>query len=193
MKHSFLEKSFFEEHTLDVAEHLIGCYLIRSIGQDEMVLRITETEAYRGADDPASHAHRGPTPRNQIMFGEPGRIYVYLSYGIHYCMNMVTEPQGQPGAVLIRGAQCVQGAEYIRRRRPGVKEALWLNGPGKLTRALDIDLTFNGYDLYADDPNPNDNGTISLLSGEKDNLTIHKTPRIGISRGQEFLWRFIAE
>lgn len=119
-----LKKDFFTRPTLEVAEGLLGKYLVRQIGKERLGFRITETEAYDGFKDKASHASRGKTQRNEIMFGPGGYFYVYLVYGMHYMLNTVTGPEGYPAAVLIRG---VEG----------------FNGPGKLTRKLKIDLSFN--------------------------------------------------
>jgi DNA-3-methyladenine glycosylase len=178
-----LGPDFYEQHTLDVAEQLIGCYLIRTVDTKQIVVQINETEAYRGADDPASHAHRGVTPRNEPMFNRAGRIYMYLSYGMHHCMNIVTEPEGQPGAVLLRGAAPIEGIEWIRQNRPGVADRLQLNGPGKLTKALNIDLSFNRYNLCTGSP------SIMIIPGHLPSET-KRTERIGISKGRSLLWRF---
>ncbi|ANE45138.1 DNA-3-methyladenine glycosylase [Paenibacillus swuensis] len=186
-----MERAFYERHTVTVAQDLIGCLLIRRgfSGLEDIVVRITETEAYRGADDPASHAHRGVTPRNRLMFGQAGHLYVYLSYGMHYCMNIVTEGEGEPGAVLLRGAEVVQGLELVRANRPGVRDAQLLNGPGKLTKGLALDLAYNGYDVCGGFGG----GELELLpppTGMRP-LPLKETGRIGISKGQAMPWRFV--
>lgn len=180
-----LKRSFFEMDTVTVAQSLIGCKLVRRVGDMEAVAIITETEAYKGAEDPASHAHRGVTPRNKIMFGPPGRLYVYFSYGMHHCMNVVTETDGIPGAVLLRAAQPVSGQDFIRSNRPKAAPAQWMNGPGKLAQAMSINLTFNNLDLT--DPDQT-----SFFLEEGSPLPYQATPRIGISKGTELLWRFVA-
>jgi DNA-3-methyladenine glycosylase len=178
-----LDRTFFEQHTAEVAEYLIGCLLIRQIGGQTVIARITETEAYRGADDPASHAYRGMTPRNAPMFHEAGRLYVYLSYGIHHCINIVTERNGSAGAVLLRAAIPAQGIEVCRANRPGVTDKLLMNGPGKLAKALGVDLSMNGYDMLQ-------TGSIFAVADRTFVPPIGHSQRIGISKGKELPWRF---
>ncbi len=140
-------------------------------------MRITETEAYKGSEDPASHAYRSMTPRNRLMFGEAGFLYVYFIYGMHYCMNVVAHPPGGVGAVLIRGAQAVEGLELIRLNRPGVGDRLLLNGPAKLTSALSVDGGFNGHNLL-----DNPGGLLGLQQKERQ-LEVRQTPRIALRPG----------
>lgn len=182
-----MNRNFFEQNTVTVAEQLVGCLIARKIHGTTILVRITETEAYRGQDDPASHAFPGITGRNRVMFGTPGHLYVYLSYGIHSCMNVVTEPQGVPGAVLLRAAEPVEGLSLIRTFRPGIPDKHLLNGPGKLTKGLSIGLDFNGYDLF-----PGESADLLLLPKNRQ-VPIKRTERIGISKGKEKLWRFVAE
>ena len=181
-----MNREFFHVDTLTAAERLIGCDLVRIIDGREVIVRITETEAYKGKDDPASHAYRGMTPRNQVMFGKPGRLYIYLSYGMHYCMNIVTEAEGVPGAVLIRGAVPLKGIDVIRERRNHAPDRQLLNGPGKLTQGLALDLSWNGYDLCAQQDGP-----LQIHPGVR--LPFRRTKRIGISRATDYLWRFVAD
>lgn len=178
--------SFFERDTVEVAKDLLGCRLVRRMNGGEAVVTIAETEAYKGTEDPASHARRGVTPRNRIMFGRAGLLYVYFSYGMHHCMNIVTEAEGTPGAVLIRGAIPVSGTELLRRNRPGIPDKQLLNGPGKLTQALGIDLTLNGTDLLQQDSGP-----LWVLEREGPPPAFKATPRIGISKAKELEWRFV--
>lgn len=131
-----------------MARDLLGKVIVRRVPEGVTEGRIVETEAYLGPGDPASHAHRGPTPRSSIMFGPPGRAYVYLNYGMYHLLNMVTQPEGQAGAVLIRAIEPVGGAQLMaeRRGRPvGSPEVS--NGPGKLTIALSVTTADNGADL----------------------------------------------
>jgi DNA-3-methyladenine glycosylase len=153
-----LGRDFYERPTTNVARELLGKLLVRShAGRPPQVARIVEVEAYLGERDAASHARRGPTPRAAIMFGPPGFLYVYLIYGMHHCMNFVTETDGVAGAVLIRAAAPITGFDDAppgRRNRP-------LTGPGKLCAALSITRMLNGHDLtgaqelfVADDGSP---------------------------------------
>lgn len=143
-----LPRSWFARPTVTVARELIGCALTVDGGTpDEVVVLIVETEAYLGTRDPASHAYRGPTPRAAIMFGEPGRLYVYLSYGVHHCANLVTESAGTAGAVLLRAAAVERGEDVARQRRGVVAGGpALLRGPGNLCRALGLTLLDNGTD-----------------------------------------------
>ncbi|MBC8133489.1 MAG: DNA-3-methyladenine glycosylase, partial [Deltaproteobacteria bacterium] len=138
-----LPRSFYERATIDVARDLLGKLLVQP-GRPTRVARIVEVEAYLGERDSASHARRGPTPRASIMFGPPGFLYVYLVYGIHHCMNIVTEADGTAGAVLIRGAEPIAGFEA--NSREGTQERL-LTGPGKVCAGLGITRKHNGLDL----------------------------------------------
>jgi DNA-3-methyladenine glycosylase len=161
-------EEFYARSTLKVAKDLLGCHLHRRLPTGEVLsAEITEVEAYT-ADDPACHAFKGKTKRTEVMFGPPGRAYVYFIYGMYYCLNVVTEPEGVPGAVLIRG---VQGTG--------------LNGPGKICKHWQIDRQLNGVSLIQPD---------SLLWISKRSLNlkpkIKASSRIGISQAQERLWRF---
>jgi DNA-3-methyladenine glycosylase len=181
-----MERAFLEQDTLRVAEQLIGCYLVRQTEHGLIRVQITETEAYKGGEDPASHAYRGITPRTRVMFEEVGHLYVYFIYGMHFCMNVVAHRPGTVGAVLLRAAKPIEGIELIRANRPGVPDKTLLNGPAKLTQGLSITKDFYGYDLI-NDPDHH----FALL--QKDNtLPTKKTPRIGISSGNDLLWRFVA-
>jgi DNA-3-methyladenine glycosylase len=113
-----LIKSFLEQDPVEAAEQLLGSHLIRKTPQGNIRLMITETEAYKGEEDPASHAYRGLTPRNKLMFGEAGMLYVYFIYGMHYCMNIVAHRQGGVGAILLRAGEALEGLDIIRTNRP---------------------------------------------------------------------------
>lgn len=156
---------FYNRHVVEVAQDLIGKRLVW--GDFEGI--ITETEAYRGLDDAASHAARGSTTRSSIMFGPPGHVYVYLIYGMYHCLNIVTEEPGQPSAVLIRGIQSMD---------------MHLNGPGKICRHLGIDRSHNHLNLST-------HGTCYLTQGITP-LQYEVTPRIGIKKAADKLWRFKA-
>ncbi|WP_052339541.1 DNA-3-methyladenine glycosylase [Gorillibacterium massiliense] len=186
-----LQRSFFARDTVLVAQELIGCVFVRKpFGDDGPIIavRLTETEAYRGTDDPASHAYRGRTPRNAPMFGAAGQLYVYFIYGMHCCVNVVTGESGIPGAVLLRGAEPVSGLDQIHANRPGVSDKILLNGPGKLTKGLGIAMAHNEYKLPF-----SGSGEIELHAPDTPPPPFRCTSRIGISRGQELLWRFVAD
>ena len=143
---------------------------------------IVETEAYR-PEDPACHAYNGPTMRNRTIFGAPGLAYVYLSYGIHYLLNVVCEEEGVGSAVLIRALSPLEGKELMAHRR-GRSTSL-CNGPGKLTQALGVDLAYDGHDLTG--------GRLTLSWGEPPEGEILSTTRIGISRGMDLPWRYLIQ
>lgn len=181
-----MRRTFLAQDTLLVAEQLIGCYLVRRTEKGVIRVQITETEAYKGPDDPASHAYRGMTPRTRVMFGEVGHLYVYFIYGMHFCMNVVAHEPGAVGAVLLRGARPVEGIALIRANRANAPDKNLMNGPAKLTQALQITKQFYGYDLIAD---PDE----QLALQQKDReIPIHQTTRIGITAGKELPWRFVA-
>lgn len=142
-----LPAAFYDRDPVSVAQALLGILLVRQYAGNLLVGRIVETEAYLAADDPASHAYRGPTPRNAAMFGPPGRAYVYFIYGRYYCVNMVTEGQGRGSAVLIRALEPLSGLAHMRALRPASRPHTLTNGPGKLCQALAIDRTLDAWDV----------------------------------------------
>jgi DNA-3-methyladenine glycosylase len=178
-----LPRAFYARHATRVARDLLGRLLVRVRDGEHLVARILEVEAYRGADDPASHAHRGRTPRNAVMFGPPGHAYVYFTYGMHHCLNLVCEPEGRPAAVLLRALEPVAGLARMRSLRGGVADLRLLRGPGCLARGLAISLADNGADLtrgalfVADVP--------AVRGGP-----VHTGSRVGIRHGRERSWRF---
>lgn len=197
-----LGMDFFHRDTVTVAQDLLGRYLVREDGGCRMVCRITETEAYVGAVDKACHAYGGRrTPRTETLYAAPGTAYVYLIYGMHCCLNLVTEREGAAAAVLIRGCQPVSGVEAISRRRFGAATAEltpyqrknFMNGPGKLCKGLSIDRSLNGLPcgssalcVAADIPE------LSLAARPRE-LPFHTGKRIGIDYAEEaidFPWRF---
>jgi DNA-3-methyladenine glycosylase len=148
-----LPRSFYFHDTVSVARALLGCVLWRRLDHGELLAaRIVEAEAYLGANDLASHARRGlRSPRNESMYLEGGHAYVYFTYGMHWCMNVVTQEEGLAEAVLLRGAEPLRGVEIIRERRPKAKRDFDLmNGPGKICAALDIDKRLDGESLRGD-------------------------------------------
>jgi DNA-3-methyladenine glycosylase len=168
-----------------VARALLGCWVVTDRPEGRVALRLTEVEAYSGqGEDPASHAHRGPTPRAAIMFGPPGRLYVYFSYGVHWCANVVVGPPGRGSAVLLRAGEVVVGESLARTRRPAARSARDLaRGPARLTQALGIGPDDRGADLL--DPS----STVRLHRGTAPG-PVSTGPRVGISLAQELPWRF---
>jgi len=178
-----LSKEFYARDTVKVANDILGKQLVRVRGRARMTGRIVEVEAYRGSDDPASHAFRGPTPRNAPMFGEPGHAYIYFTYGNHYCLNVTTQVSGMPGAVLIRAIEPLEGVSVMRRLRPNVPELALTNGPGKLTKALGIDKSLNEVDMTRFGP-------LFIADAGEERFEIARSARIGIRVGKDRLWRF---
>jgi DNA-3-methyladenine glycosylase len=178
-----LGASFYRQPTGIVAKGLLGKYLVRSLDGVALIGRIVETEAYYYRDDPACHAYKGKTKRNEVMFGSCGRAYVYFTYGNHYLLNVVTNKVGHGEAALIRALEPVEGLDVMRRNRGCDNEIGLTNGPGKLAQALAIDLKFNGCDLRASD----------LIIARREllqNFRIGRSRRIGISDGKELLERY---
>jgi DNA-3-methyladenine glycosylase len=178
-----LSREFFARDTVKVAKDLLGKQLVRVKDGARMTGRIVEAEAYRGSEDPASHAFRGPTPRNAPMFGEPGHAYVYFTYGNHYLLNATTEVSGKPGAVLIRAIEPLKGLSVMKKLRPSVPELALTNGPGKLTKALGIDKALNKVDMTK-------LGPLFIVDAEDAAFEIARSARIGIGEGKDRLWRF---
>lgn len=174
------DQAFFDRPVLEVAEDLIGAELVVDGARR---VRIVETEAYAGEDDPASHAGRGPTPRSRIMFGPAGHAYVYLIYGVHHCLNLVTGTAGEAGAVLLRAAEPLDGVA----ERAGLAREQICAGPGRLCRALGIDLGWNGLAVARDLPGPD---RLRIGPGRPAER-IDRTPRIGVRRAAHRRWRFV--
>ena len=179
-----LRRSFYDRDALVVARAVLGRLLVRESPAGLVSGRIVEAEAYRGALDPASHAYRGRTPRNASMFGAPGHAYVYFTYGMHHCLNLVTGAVGRASAVLIRALEPVEGIEVMRARR-GVRETSRLaRGPGNVARALDLTRAQDGLDLTA--------GPLWLSDrpAERGGFRIARGPRIGIRVAADRAWRY---
>lgn len=150
-----------------------------------MTVRLTEVEAYAGQDDPGSHAFRGRTPRNAVMFGPAGHAYVYFTYGMHWCLNVVTGPDGVASAVLLRAGAVVEGLSVARGRRAGAGDRDLCRGPARLTRTLGLTGEHDGVDLL-DPVSP-----VVLLPGvPPDPGQVRTGPRVGVSAGADVPWRF---
>lgn len=179
-------RDFFARNALDVAPELLGCLLTTRLEQGTVTVRITEVEAYAGALDPASHAYRGRTARNAVMFGPPGYAYVYFIYGMHYAVNVVCAPDGVSEAVLVRAGEVVDGFELARARRPATRgDADLARGPGRLASAIGLTRELDGADLC--EPL----GPLTLELGKPvDAALIRSGPRVGISHAADLPWRF---
>jgi len=175
-----LPRRFYKRPTIQVARELLGKILVHGNAEGMIV----ETEAYLGGDDLASHSAIGITDRTRVIFGPPGHAYVYLSYGIHECLNIVAEPEGVPGCVLIRALEPVAGLEEMRSRRPGARTNRDLtSGPGKLTRAMAVTRANNGADVTR--------GNLTVRAPEHaHDIEIVVGPRIGITKCAELPLRF---
>lgn len=188
-----INRDFLARPVLEVAPALLGAL----VHHDGVTLRLTEVEAYAGPLDPGSHAYRGPTPRTQVMFGPPGHLYVYRSYGVHWCVNVVTGEDGTASAVLLRAAEVVDGLDLARERRQvGVATKVvdrdLARGPGRLTKALGLGAPHDGVDLFA----PGAEVELRRGSGPATGAAgvVRTGPRVGVSGeggdGARFPWRF---
>jgi DNA-3-methyladenine glycosylase len=181
-----IPRSFYEQNTLDVARQLLGKYLVRQHIDGATTGRIVETEAYMGPDDKACHASRGRTPRTEIMFGPAGHAYVYLIYGFHCMLNIVTEAMDFPAAVLIRAVEPSAGIDLMQARRRTRQLRGLASGPGKLCQAFAIDRTLNGSDLCGD--------VIYVEDRGEPVPRVVTTPRIGVDYAGKWTrkpWRFL--
>jgi len=194
-----IPREFFDRPSQEVAPDLLGCVLEHETAEGLVAVELTEVEAYAGETDPASHSYRGRTARNGVMFGPPGYAYVYFTYGMHFCVNVVCMPAGIPRAVLLRAGRVTAGEDLARRRRArwrseASQESILpardlARGPARLCQALAIDRTQNGLDvcsadgelrLRPADPGLRANGAIEVAVG----------PRVGVSAAADVPWRF---
>jgi DNA-3-methyladenine glycosylase len=173
---------FLDRPAAEVAPRLLGCLLVRELQGRTLIGRIVETEAY-DQTDAASHSHKGRTPRTEIMFGPSGYLYVYFTYGMHYCMNVVCGPEGEGAAVLIRAVEPLEGLDVMTENRGGRKSADLTNGPAKVCQAFAIRKNWNGHDLHQEPFQ-----LITQLPVVPDNIV--QTTRIGISQAADVPWRF---
>lgn len=165
---------------IEVAPRLLGAV----IRHGEVAVRLSEVEAYAGPDDPGSHAYRGPTPRNRVMFGPAGHLYCYFTYGMHVCANITVGPADTASAVLLRAGEVVDGVEQAKSRRPGIVDRDLARGPANLCRALGLQLTDNGADLSSSSV------TLELGAAAASYLT---GPRVGLRLAPDRPWRLWIE
>jgi DNA-3-methyladenine glycosylase len=183
-----LSQTFYSQDTVAVARALLGCYLVHLEGEQTAAGRIVETEAYL-TGDPASHAFRGKTKRAAVMFGPPGYAYVYLIYGLHTCLNVVTGPEEQGEAVLFRALEPVQGVATMQSRRRTIRPTLLCSGPARLTQAFAITLALNGRPLFQGDYQLWSADSFPSVPPIEDNAIV-QTTRIGISKAANLPLRF---
>ncbi|SYZ74091.1 putative 3-methyladenine DNA glycosylase [Candidatus Zixiibacteriota bacterium] len=177
-----LDRDFYLRPTLDVAKDLIGKFLVFRTPEGILSARLVEVEAYIGEDDPACHAAVGKTNRNEVMFGPGGFSYIYFIYGMYHCLNVVTERESFPSAVLIRGAEPVEGLDIMRRHFPNPEGNRLTDGPGKLCKAFGLSRRENGLDLTGSKLYLEDRGYKPVK--------VERSRRIGIKKGVERKWRY---
>ena len=176
-------RTFYRRHPVEVAPELLNKLLVRDDGR---VGRIVEVEAYAGSEDPAAHSFRGMTARNATMFGEPGRMYVYFTYGLHWGSNAVCGKVGEGAGVLLRAIEPIAGLEQMRVLRPAARRDRDLaNGPGKLSQAMGLDRSHDGADLVT-----GDRGVRIVSDGTPPPMQPRVGPRVGITRAVDFPWRW---
>ncbi|MEV6009096.1 DNA-3-methyladenine glycosylase [Streptomyces sp. NPDC051976] len=181
-----LHRSFFDRPVLRIAPDLLGRTLLRDTPDGPIELRLTEVEAYDGPNDPGSHAYRGRTDRNAVMFGPPGHVYVYFTYGMWHCLNLVCGPEGAPSGVLLRGGEITAGADLARVHRPtSRKDSDLAQGPARLATALSVDRALNGADACTPGP-------LQILTGTPPPPAAIRTgPRTGVGgQGAAHPWRY---
>ena len=179
-----LSRKFYLQRAVEAARNLLGKTFVRRDGRKVLAVKIVETEAYHENGDPSCHAYKGKTKRNEVMFGAPGHLYVYFTYGMHYCMNVVVEEENTAAAVLIRAGEIIEGIDIIKTNR-GERHKLkdLTNGPAKLCEALNITTKENGITLLKSD--------IVITNGPViSDDDVVQTTRIGISEGRDLPWRF---
>jgi DNA-3-methyladenine glycosylase len=188
-----LTRSFYERDAIVVARELIGCLFVHDGSDGPTAVRLVEVEAYRGREDPGSHGFRGETPRTRTMYGPPGRLYVYFTYGMHWCANIVCAAEGVCQAVLLRAGEPAVGVKLMRERRGGIEnDRLLAAGPARLTQAMGISRAHDGASLLRGGSFwcAEDDETLSYRERE-----VGQTTRIGLApgRGDEIPWRFVVQ
>jgi len=177
-----LDLDFYARPAVEVARDLLGKTFVRRLGSTILSGRVVETEAYRGESDPGSHAFRGLSPRTQVMFGPPGRLYVYFAYGMHFCANVVTEEEGVAGAVLLRALEPLSGLELMERRRGRGKPIELCSGPAKLCSAFGISRSDNGATLLGRE--------FSIEDDQFEVGEVLSSTRVGLTNGKSLPLRF---
>ncbi len=181
-----VERALLTQPALAVAPLLLGATLVSERDGQRVVVRLSEVEAYEGHDDPASHAFRGPTPRNQVMFGPPGRLYTYFTYGMHWCANVVCDEPGRAAAVLLRSGEVIDGLPVASARRPAARTARELAaGPARLAATLGLGREQNGLDLL-DPASPVRLADVRPVQAAE----VSSGPRVGIRQAADRAWRF---
>lgn len=182
-----VERESLAKPALEVAPLLLGAVLASTVDGAEVAVRLTEVEAYEGLADPASHAYRGRTGRNEVMFGPAGYLYCYFTYGMHWCANVVCEREGVASAVLLRAGEVVRGADAARARRTAARDPRHLaRGPARLAACLGLSRDTNGADLCGDATS-----TVRLESlGNPATAAVRAGPRVGITLAADRPWRF---
>jgi DNA-3-methyladenine glycosylase len=185
-----LPREFFERPSVQVAPDLLGCVLAHKTAAGVVAVRLVEVEAYAGEADPASHAFRGRTARNGVMFGPPGHAYVYFTYGMHFCVNLVCQPAGHASAVLLRAGRVIEGVPLARARRSAAarqpRDVDLARGPARLCEALGIDRSHDGADVTG----PSSPLRVYAAPAPVRAADIGRGPRVGISRAADVPWRF---
>jgi DNA-3-methyladenine glycosylase len=186
MSRGVVARSRLTGPALTVARRLLGAVLVSDVGGVEIAVRLTEVEAYEGRDDPASHAFRGTTPRTAVMFGPPGHLYCYFTYGMHWCANVVCGTDGVAAAVLLRAGEVLRGADVAFARRPAARRAADLaRGPARLATCLGLAAEQNGLDLCA----PHSAVRLESVPARRA-AGILAGPRVGVAAAVELPWRF---
>jgi DNA-3-methyladenine glycosylase len=193
-----LPREFFARPSVAVAPDLLGCVISHETAEGRVAVMLTEVEAYAGESDPASHAYRGRTARNAVMFGPPGHVYVYFTYGMHFCMNLVCQGDTGASAVLLRAGRVIDGVALATARRSGraqggsraaraaPREIDLARGPARLCEALDVDRSFDG----ADAADPGSPLRALAAPARVPAASIGRGPRVGVSRAADVPWRF---
>jgi DNA-3-methyladenine glycosylase len=195
-----IPRDFFARFSVTVAPELLGCVLEHQTADGLVAVELTEVEAYAGASDPASHAYRGKTARNAVMFGPPGHAYVYFTYGMYFCVNLVCARNGSASAVLLRAGRVIAGEDLARARRAKRTKAKapvsfrdLARGPGRLCLALDIDRSLDGTDVCVPDSPLRVRWPEARATDRSAEIKVASGPRVGVSSAAEIPWRFWIE